>query len=76
MIFKNGAILSNFRVKITPFTGSTNPLGGDCYIHLTTEALLFFSTILVTSIFAFAQGVVASSSRELIIVPKEAIISI
>ena len=36
--FKNGAILRVFRVKIAYFAGSTNPLGGDCYIHLTTEA--------------------------------------
>ena len=38
MIFKNGAILRVFRVKIAYFAGSTNPLGGGCYIHLTTEA--------------------------------------
>ena len=38
MIFKNGAILGGFRVKIACFGGSTKPLGGACYIHLTMEA--------------------------------------
>ena len=39
-IFKNGAILMVFRLKTARFDGSTKPLGGDCYIHLTTEAYL------------------------------------
>ena len=47
MIFKNGAILGGFRVKIACFGGSTKPLGGFRYIHLTkgTFILNFDSTL-------------------------------
>jgi len=38
LIFKNGDVLSSFRLKTARFGGLTKPLGGGCYIHLTTEA--------------------------------------
>ena len=47
------------------------PLGGGCYIHLTTEAYLIFDDSRPTSIFALLRASVLGTSRELIIVPQE-----
>ena len=44
-IFKNGAILMVFRLKTARLDGSTKPLGGVCYIHLTIQAYSFFAFI-------------------------------